>query len=117
MHKNLFLLGFITSLCVLSFLFFHGVPKQLVALSHQDKWAHFIAFLALAFLCHNAFNDKMMLKIIGLALYGGLVELIQDKLPHRTGSWLDLAADIAGVMAFYLLLKIYLLIKAKRNAS
>ncbi len=117
MKKNLFILWFIASLILLSFLFFQGVPKQVEPTGQWDKVAHFVAFFGLAFICHHAFSSSLLVKIIGLSFYGGFVEVVQSYIPHRMGSWLDLLADIAGVLIFFIVNKLVIkhLLKTKTN--
>lgn len=63
-----------------------------------DKLLHIMAFLVVAALASIAFpRVPVWMLFIGLALFGGLIELVQS-IPSlgREPSWLDWAADIAA---------------------
>lgn len=68
----------------------------------NDKVSHFLAFYALAFLTDYAFpaGNRLVVKLAPLLAYGLGIELVQRTLPSRMFSWLDLAADSAGLL-FY----------------
>lgn len=71
------------------------------AVEVDDKTQHVLAFLALAVLAVLG-NPRWPLAarvIPGLLAYGLLIEAIQWWLPWREFSWLDWAADAAGVLA------------------
>lgn len=66
----------------------------------SDKLLHILAFAALAMLVSLAFPAvRLRTLIAALAVFGGLIELIQA-IPalNRDSEWLDLAADIAAVL-------------------
>jgi len=69
----------------------------------NDKIAHALSFLILAVLSDRSFPGyqygwKIVLPLIG---YGLGIEIIQYFLPERTFSLLDLAADAAGLLAYW----------------
>lgn len=67
----------------------------------SDKFLHFSAYAALAFLWAGAWEPRAWLRVgVGLLLFGGVIELAQDFLTEtRSGEWLDLAANAAGIAA------------------
>jgi VanZ family protein len=76
-----------------------GVPE--VASGVSDKLLHFVAYAGLAFLFAGTVPRRHWGRVIvGLLLLGGGIELAQEFLtPTRTGEWLDMAANTAGVLA------------------
>jgi VanZ family protein len=65
----------------------------------SDKLLHYLAYVALALVFTAAFSRRHWLAIaLGLALFGGAIELLQHWLPgQRAGEWRDLAANLAGI--------------------
>lgn len=75
-----------------------------------DKIVHFLMFFGLAAVASfNYIYDKkgkiIILKLVVFAilipiLYGGLIEIIQEKYyPERSGDWYDFLADALGALA------------------
>ncbi len=63
-----------------------------------DKIDHFMAFLVLAFVAAQALPRRSLWLIgLGLAAYGGAVEVVQ-RFVGRSMDPLDFAADVLGVM-------------------
>lgn len=62
-----------------------------------DKSNHFLGFAVLAVLGHAAYPRRSTALIIGLLLYGGLIEMLQSFTPHRLAEWADWLADAIGV--------------------
>ena len=63
-----------------------------------DKAQHVIAFFFLSILgilAHQKFMDKI---VIGLFLYGGLIEILQWVTGWRSGEFIDWLADGMGIM-------------------
>jgi VanZ family protein len=70
-----------------------------VSYQHIDKVFHFIGFGAFAFFCLFAFPKLKPTLVIVLSLaLGVLVEVIQSFIPHRGFSYLDMLADLAGIL-------------------
>lgn len=69
----------------------------------SDKIVHVALFGGLAGLWWWALRPlprgRSLALCAGVALYGGLLELLQTLTPYRTGDWLDFAADAAGAAA------------------
>ena len=73
-----------------------------VSFAHIDKVAHFGIFAVLTALLWKGFKLAPLPAFLLLGIYGGAVELAQHYFTSRTGDWWDWLADIAGVVAFYL---------------
>ena len=74
-----------------------------------DKVGHFGLYGRASFLTHRALN-RQMLKILSFSfplgpfifsLFTIFEEILQEILPNRTFSLLDLAASFAGIIVFY----------------
>jgi VanZ family protein len=67
-----------------------------------DKLNHMLAFAALAFCAWRGFaTSARRLAGVPLALmaYGAVIELVQSRIPGRSGEWPDLLADAVGIAA------------------
>ncbi|KMT66466.1 VanZ family protein [Catenovulum maritimum] len=85
-----------------SFLFFKPINIEGTQLfPHFDKLAHCLVFLSLSFLVELCINNNHKQKIVYLACYGALVEIIQGSFFNREMSFLDWLADILGIVIFY----------------
>ena len=77
---------------------------------NRDKVAHFIAYFFTAFLFYVAFRDRFKQTDIYAMLfafdYGLTLEFVQQFVPHRVFSFLDLAANLSGVLFFFVLYRI-----------
>jgi VanZ family protein len=76
-----------------------SVPQ--LASGVSDKFLHFAAYAALAFLFAGVVERRHWGRVVvGLLLFGGGIELAQEYLTtKRGGEWLDMAANTAGVVA------------------
>lgn len=77
---------------------------QKVAFPHIDKVVHFVFYTTASFLWLWALKkstlQRQLLIIMGLSIFGLLIELLQDILPtKRAFEWLDVACNIAGILA------------------
>ena len=71
-----------------------------------DKVQHAVIFAALTFLGLESFPRHWLKIIFGLAVYGGLIELLQTQLTlTRNGSVFDWLADSSGLAFGYCLFK------------
>lgn len=88
---------------------------QLPPAAGSDKAHHFIAYAALIFPVAVSIKKASTLFtfFIGFAFYSGLIEIIQPYV-NRYGEWLDMAANISGLLIGLLLAKI-LLYAARKN--
>lgn len=73
-----------------------GLPPT----QHSDKIVHFAAYFALALLLCSALSARRRFAVCAAVIgYGGLIEILQSAMAlGRTGSWLDMAANIAGAI-------------------
>ena len=76
--------------------------SQLPVVDSGDKAAHLIAFALLALPLNLAGHPRWLLLNTGFVLFGGVIEFIQPFV-GRHGEWLDLGADMTGVLAGLLL--------------
>jgi VanZ family protein len=69
----------------------------------NDKVNHIFAFYVLGFLADFSFprNKLGLSKVLPLLGFGLLIEVIQYFLPYRSFSLYDLAADAAGLAAYW----------------
>ncbi|MES2662896.1 MAG: VanZ family protein [Pseudomonadota bacterium] len=81
-----------------------------------DKIQHAFAMFSLAVVSHLAFpKQKMIVRILCVIAYGIIIELAQSTLPYRTSSWTDVAANLTGLIAYWVLIKaIQIMIKESR---
>ena len=92
-----------------------------IQLSVNDKLGHAMAFLLLAFLTHASwpeikFNWRQVSALLG---YGLALEFTQYFIPNRYFSLLDIAADLAGIGLYMLLIPLirYVLRTSAKGAS
>ena len=71
--------------------------SQLPEVDGGDKAAHLIAFALLALPLNLAGHPRWLLLNTGFVLFGGAIEFIQPFV-GRHGEWLDLGADMIGVV-------------------
>jgi VanZ family protein len=71
----------------------------------KDKLEHALIFTLVTYLGVKAYPKHALYTCLGLAIYGGLMELAQSQLTRtRTGSIGDWLADLVGIaFAFYAL--------------
>ena len=65
-----------------------------------DKWQHVAAYAVLALLAASVFEGQhaRWTIVVGLVLWGGVLELGQLLVPDRSSDWLDAGANVAGVL-------------------
>ena len=80
-------------------------PSNLPEISIHDKLAHFLAFFVLAFLADFAFHPARVrtVKTLLLLSFGGVIELTQHFTSWRSAEWLDLIADLSGILCYWLI--------------
>jgi VanZ family protein len=71
-----------------------------------DKANHTLAFLVLAWLGCKASPQRTITVLLGLLVYGVLIEILQTYTLYRTGDWHDLLADALGLLLFWLWLRL-----------
>ena len=79
-----------------------------VAFDVWDKAQHAVGFLVLGVLGFWAYAGWHRRVLMGLLLFGAVIELLQSMTGWRHGDWLDWLADSIGVMASYLLFRLWL---------
>ena len=68
-------------------------------LDHLDKWAHLLTFAFLAVWFTGLYSRRAYWRIAaGLVGFGILIEVCQRSVGYRSAEWLDLGADVVGVM-------------------
>ncbi len=71
-------------------------PPSEILLS--DKWLHLLTFLFLSLWFTGQYARSSYWRLlVGLTAFGVLIELGQRMIPYRSGEWMDLIADIAGI--------------------
>jgi VanZ family protein len=72
-----------------------GLPQLLQTLM---PWAHVISFSVLAALAlMTRWPMPRWTIVLILAVYGGMTEIIQSRVPSRTPEWMDWFQDLAGI--------------------
>lgn len=66
-----------------------------------DKTNHLFGFFTLALLGLPAYPSRRLQVVIGLLLFGGLIELLQSLTPYRFAEWADWLADGLGIGVGY----------------
>ena len=66
-----------------------------------DKSNHFLGFFALAVFGLRGYPRQGLALFAGLAIFGGLIEILQSFTSYRLAEWADWIADDIGVMAGY----------------
>ena len=74
------------------------LPPDEIPSAGWDKANHLLAFSVLAVLGIRSYPAFIVPVLIGLTLYGGLIEILQALTPYRYAEWFDLLADIAGIL-------------------
>ncbi len=74
-----------------------------------DKALHFAAFFGLSFIILLLINrlSLSLIVVVFMAVTGAVIEIFQNYVPKRSGSWADLLADFAGILLAFLLVRIY----------
>ncbi|WP_159083954.1 VanZ family protein [Saccharobesus litoralis] len=115
--RNPFYLAYLAcAIIVFTVLFLRTVPQVANGIPHLDKIAHFGIFFILTFLAYRALKDYFLIACAAIVAYGGLIEIAQSFVPHRSGSWLDFAADVMGVIVFIGALELFKWQKNQRLA-
>jgi len=68
-------------------------------LGQLDKWAHVAAFAFLAVWFAGQYRRAAYWRIaMGLVGFGALIEICQRAVGYRSAEWLDIGADVAGIV-------------------
>ncbi|TCS94927.1 VanZ family protein [Hazenella coriacea] len=95
------------------------IPVKLQYLPLFDTIGHFMLLGIASYLSHRAFNRKMIslgwVKIplgpLLISIFIMIEEFLQSFSPYRTMSLSDIAANLSGIILFYLIDWVYLKIK------
>ena len=73
---------------------------QLVSwLANFDKWAHVVTFVILTVWFAGLYRPRSYWRIaVGLTAFGMLIEVGQRLVGYRSAEWVDLAADVVGIL-------------------
>lgn len=86
---------------VVCFLAFSPRPPDPLS-TGWDKLNHGAAFTALTMTALLAFPRPyraLWVVLLGLLVFGGLIEVVQGFVPNRSSEWADLLADALGILA------------------
>lgn len=88
-------------------------PKE-DGLKYVDKIQHALIFFILSVSGCLAFKKKIWIVILGLAIFGAIIEVLQATLTTtRTGDIYDWLADVAGILIGFMIISIYRQFKPK----
>lgn len=75
----------------------------------NDKLEHAFAFFVLTFLANKSFveDDQVLIKTIALLSFGLFIEWAQSLTLYRSAEWLDVTADLFGILLYWVLVRIY----------
>lgn len=80
--------------------FWDDKVKGIVWFRSVDKWLHGATFLFLTVWFAGLYRAQAYWRIaVGLLAFGLLIELCQRMVSYRTADWLDVGADVAGIVA------------------
>jgi len=97
---------FVLALCVVTALSLTPSPELPINL--WDKANHALAYFFLAYLGDHAFpssgsSTPRIMVLVGLFIYGVLIEILQSQIPSRQASTLDMIANASGLGLYTLL--------------
>lgn len=79
----------------------YGDPPEV---EHLDKVLHFLVYLIASFYFHQVFDNKKGLKTtIYLFIYSAFIEVLQGLTKTRSAEYLDLVANLTGILVGQLL--------------
>jgi VanZ family protein len=86
------------ALCALAVLVLSLLPPATpLPSTGWDKSNHLLGFAVLAWLGLRAYPRRIAAVLLGLIVYGGVIEVLQSFTPYRFADWIDLVADGLGV--------------------
>lgn len=97
--RNFWILSGVALVALVTFLCLRPSAGGTQMFPHADKWAHLLAFFALAgMLLALVERRHYRAVVVGLLGLGAAIEVAQHLMPYgRSAEWLDLAADGAGI--------------------
>jgi len=110
-YSQILKLFFWLTLCLVAVVSMLSVPGQQM-FQGQDKLIHLLVYMVLFGLLLLAYGKKWRLMSLGilLACFSALIEVAQSFTGYRQAEWLDLLANILGILVaalFYKGLKFY----------
>jgi len=109
-----FFLRIVPALLYIAAIFYSGLVRvPSLKVPHGDKWAHAAAFGFMVIVLRGAISYELpqlsprqvlVASVIGVAVLGGLLEILQMFTATRSAELLDWAADIAGAVLVALLI-------------
>ena len=106
--------------------FYFGLTTTQAALAVQLRWhdkvLHFVVFAGMQLILYRLIKQEFytgttrqagFIATITTCMLGGLLEILQGRLPLRSADWLDFLADILGAMSSFALVLLYL----RRNST
>lgn len=84
-------------------------------IANLDKVVHFGIFFLLSGLFWKAFRIDIWKIVLFLAVYGAAVEFVQENFTRRHGDLLDWLANMSGVLAFFVLRKLWHLCRPRNK--
>ena len=110
-YSQILKLFFWLTLCLVAVVSMLSVPGQQM-FQGQDKLSHLLVYMVLFGLLLLAYGKKWRLMSLGilLACFSALIEVAQSFTGYRQAEWLDLLANILGILVtalFYKALKSY----------
>lgn len=95
------LLLLVLAAAIMPAIWFWPDRRELVSwIGEIDKWAHLLVFAFLAVWFAGQYRPRSYWRIaLGLLAFGIFIELCQRLVGYRSAEWLDVAADMAGIIA------------------
>jgi VanZ family protein len=105
-YSQMFKLFFWLTLCLVAVLSMLAVPGQQI-FHGQDKLSHLVVYMVLFWLLLLAYGKQWSLISLGilLACFSALIEVAQSFTGYRQAEWLDLLANILGILVAVLFYK------------
>jgi VanZ family protein len=98
--------GYLLVLTVLTFSLWPMVSEPTMMIPYFDKVMHAFSFMLLMLWFSGLMSPRFYLRLFLLLLvYGALIELLQNLTPYRKMEFLDFAADGAGLIIGWLLVR------------
>ena len=105
-YSQILKLFFWLTLCLVAVVSMLSVPGQQM-FQGQDKLSHLLVYMVLFGLLLLAYGKKWRLMSLGilLACFSALIEVAQSFTGYRQAEWLDLLANILGILVAVLFYK------------
>lgn len=111
-HQRRWLMQFFIVMLVIGLAVALSPSPDKVGITLNDKVMHIFSFFAYAALFDMASSRSFWrFQVPILLAYGVLIEILQSFTTWRSGSLLDFVADAAGILLYWLLLRVLLKVK------